>query len=624
MTKSESIEKTFKDHLIEKQGHKEIQNASLVPLNDPSVLFTTAGMHPLVPYLLGQPHPLGNRLVNIQRCVRTNAIEKIGDTVHGTFFEMLGRWSLGDYFKNESLEYTFDWYTSKDYLGLDPNRIYVTVFKGNESAEKDRESINKWKELFNSVGIKAAVCDGSNTDDPDLRIFPLDMEGNWWGPAGTTGPCGPDSELFYWRGKNKPDFNQNIPGDLSNMFIELCNNVFMSYNKQSDGSYIPLSKNNVDFGAGLERITLIEEFKEPDGSLPIELSIFNTDLFSNAREYLEELSGTSVTGSMGSETKSLRIILDHIRSIIFIIADGVLPSNKDQGYILRRLIRRVMRQGLTLKLGEEYFSVVIDKYIEKYSSKYPYLKDQKDLIHNVVEQEIRVFKITLEKGLREIAKVKTESKLSGKLAFYLYETYGFPLEMSLEEFGVDQRDVSTITTEYMLEHTNHQQNSRIGGEKRFKGGLSDQSVETIKLHTTQHLLLKALQMALNTDVKQKGSNITPERLRLDINLDHKLSDTELKEVENIVNQKIQENLPVIRVEMPKEEAEQLGAEMEFDQKYPEIVSVYFIGSKDNHFSAEFCGGPHVTNTSDIGGIFKISKQEKISSSILRLKGTISK
>jgi alanyl-tRNA synthetase len=389
MLTSEEIRKKFIEFMKSK-NHKEAPNASLIPLNDPSVLFTTAGMHPLVPYLMGQPHPLGKRLTNVQRCIRTDDIDEVGNTTHLTFFEMLGFWSLGDYFKEFAIKTTFEFLTSEKYLGLDPNRIYATVFEGNEQIPLDEQSIEIWKEIYANEGIQAEVYDGKNLNAPKLRIFPLNWKENGWGPAGETGPCGPDTEFFYWRGEGKPDFNEFVPWDTSNMFIEICNDVFMAYNKNKDGTYSELEQKNVDFGGGFERMALISQFKDNNGVVPMRYSVFNTDLFENEREYLESKI-QNIDLKEEEKTNAIRIILDHVRSAVFAIADGAYPSNKDQGYITRRLIRRAIRAGKKLELENKFIHELGKSFIESYKNNYPHLKENENRILDNLGKEEQKF-----------------------------------------------------------------------------------------------------------------------------------------------------------------------------------------------------------------------------------------
>lgn len=627
---------------FESRGHKEAPNASLVPLNDPSVLFTTAGMHPLVPYLLGQPHPLGNRLVNIQKCVRTNDIEEVGDTTHLTFFEMMGYWSLGDYFKEEAIEMTFEFFTSKEYMNFDPNRLYVTTFEGDEDAPEDNDSIKKWQEVFKSKNIDAKVWNKENFDN-NPRIFPQGKDENWWGPAGQTGPCGPDSELFYWRGQGQPDFNKFVPWDDSGMFIEISNDVFMEFNKEDNGNFTPLSQKNVDFGSGLERVAMIEQMKSEDGSFPISVSLYDTDIFKPIIQKIESIFNVQYEPDNENTfeiTKSIRVIAEHSRSAVFILADGITPGSKDQGYVLRRLIRRMVRHGLKLGENVDFTKDIALVVIDQMKEIYPHLEENKNTIINGIDSEEIKFRRTISNGVKELRKmIDSKEELNGEAAFYIYETYGFPLELTLEEFNLSEEEAITITDQFNASKTRHQEMSRAGAEQKFKGGLADQSEEVTKLHTAHHLLLKALQEVLGDHVKQRGSNITGERLRIDFEHGESLTPEQIEKVEKIVNEQISNSLDVVRVEIAKVEAEKIqGVQQEFGQKYPEVVTVYVIGEnlgseekalerlkEGDFFSAEFCGGPHVTNTMKIGEndkTFKISKQESIGSGKRRMKGVL--
>jgi len=471
MNLSKSVKEEFIKLLTEKYNHKEIPNSSLIPVNDPSVLFTTSGMHPLVVYLLGEPHRLGKRLVNIQRCFRTDDIEEVGDTIHHTLFEMLGYWSLGDYFKELSLDITFAYFVNK--LQFNPNRLYSTVFVGNTDVELDTISINKWKELYRSVGMEPGVWDGKNFTE-NTRIFPLLKKENWWGPVGDMGPCGPDSELFYWRGKGKPDLRRFVPWDTSNMFIEISNNVFMGYNKTKDMRYVPLTQKNIDFGGGYERITLISQFKEEDGSLDMKYSVYDTELFDVQRELLEELSGKSFQESTKEEIKNLRIVLDHMRGIIFLLTEGVLPRNKDRGYILRRLIRRVMRMGKVLGIEKPFVLELGTSFFETYKEQYSHFGEQLTSVCEVLKTEIDKFNITLDRGLKKLESLHLNKKnVTGMELFNLFETYGFPCELSLEVLSIDGKGYLLILDEFNKCMRKHQELSRMSSVEKFRGGLTD-------------------------------------------------------------------------------------------------------------------------------------------------------
>lgn len=691
MKTTSQIRQMFLDFMKSK-GHVEVPNASLVPVNDPTVLFTTAGMHPLVPYLLGQPHASGKRITNSQKCVRTNDIEEVGDTTHLTFFEMLGYWSLGDYFKEEALNMSFEFYTSKDYIGFDPKRMYVTVFEGNQDAGIDETSINTWKEIFSKAGIKAEVWNCENFEQKNLRIFPLNKKENWWGPAGETGPCGPDSEMFYWRGEGEPDFTKYVPWDDSGMFIEVGNDVFMEFNKNKEGVFEQLKSKNVDFGGGLERITAIHNFRDENGVFAMKYSVYDIDIFQKIISKIEEISGKkySPTDEIDEETVAFRVVAEHSRSATFILADGIRPANKDQGYILRRLIRRMVRHGKKLGIEQNFTKDVAMCVIETMGDYYTHLVTNTNFIIDEIEKEEIKFSKTLLIGLKklnEILNLKTQNvetqnlaslpTITGTQAFMVYETYGFPIEMIIEElkntFDLNSEKINSITEEFNKEFEKHKSESRSGAEQKFKGGLADASVETTKLHTAHHLLLAAMQKLINPEIKQRGSNITAERLRMDFNFERKLTDEEVKQVEDLVNAKINDKLDVDGWKMKKERAEMLGAAMEFGQKYPEFVTVYVIGKiadiqgptqspatsddfegiavllnenaklnnslngsivyrierlekyLNNAFSKEFCGGPHVSNTSELaegGKKFKIIGQESVGAGLRRIKAAL--
>ena len=567
MTSSE-LRTKFLD-FFEKRGHKVIPSASLIP-KDSTVLFTTAGMQPLVPFLLGQQHPLGKRLVNIQKCFRANDIEEVGDDTHNTFFQMLGNWSLGDYWKKESIQWSFEFLT-KD-LGIPVERLAISCFVGDENAPKDQESADLWE----AEGIAKE------------RIAFLPKEDNWWGPVGDTGPCGPDTEIFYWKLNDAPAPKTFDPADKN--WVEIWNNVFMQYVKNQGGEYVLAEQKNVDTGMGFERTLAV---------LNGYTNIYQTDLFEPVIKifpgYFDE--------------RKKRIIADHARASVFLISDGVAPSNKDQGYVLRRLLRRMivhLRQTTGIDLFEP-----IKKSIEIYKDLYE-LNENKIL--SVVKEEADKFEKTLASGLKAIEKIDV---INGKEAFFLYETYGFPLEVLEEMRVVENRQ------DFFEELKKHQELSRTASAGMFKGGLADHKPETVKLHTAHHLLLAALQELFGKQVKQKGSNINSERLRIDFSFDRKLTDEEKKKIENMVQLKIGGGLEVVKKEMPLEEAKKIGAEMEFGVKYGNTVSVYFIEDKNgNVFSKEFCGGPHVGNTSELGK-FKILKEEAVSSGVRRIKAILS-
>ncbi len=604
MTSEEIRAKFLK--FFEEKGHKVIPSASLVPENDPSVLFTTAGMHPLVPYLLGEKHPSGNRLVNVQKCIRTGDIDEVGDYCHHTFFEMLGNWSLGDYFKKEVIEWSLEFLTSDKWLGLDKNKIAVSVFKGDEDAPFDEEAYETWKGL----GIN------------EKRIAKLPKKNNWWGPAGETGPCGPDSEMFYWAGdpNNVPEsFNDDNP-----LWLEIWNDVFMQYNKTSLSKFEQLSQKNVDTGMGLERTLAVVNGLDDN---------YRTELFCPIIQKIETLSGKKYDENQ----KAMRIIADHLKAATFILGDekGIVPSNTGQGYVLRRLTRRAVRYGKQLGI-KNFTNEVSEVVVNMYKDTYPELEINKEFIFFNLKQEEEKFERTLEKGLKELRnkfemmRSLGKKSMSGKEYFDLFQTYGFPIEMALEEirnlgemfkYDLIIKDEESKST-FILEFKKHQELSQTSSAGMFKGGLSDAGEETKKLHTATHLLRQALEDVLKTEITQKGSNITSERLRFDFSFTRKMTDEEKKNVEDIVNEKINEKLPVNKIVMKKEEAEKTGAAHIFGDKYGDEVSIYSIGdSLETAYSKEFCGGPHVTNTSELGS-FKILKEEAVSAGVRRIKAVL--
>lgn len=571
MTSNQIREKFLK--FFESKGHSIIPSASLIPENDNSVLFTTAGMQPLVPYLLGKDHPEGRRLASAQKCLRTGDIDDIGDNRHLTFFEMLGNWSLGDYFKEESIAWSFEFLTSKENgLGLDPARLYVTCFEGDESAPRDEESKNIWMK----------------TEIPENRIYFLGKEDNWWGP-GENGPCGPDTEIFYDVTGKCGDLSHEdfLRAQKEEKVIEIWNNVFMEY-ESKDGKVIgKLAQKNVDTGMGLERITAVINGKD---------NVYDTDCF----EYI-------LNSLPSGDEKSRRIIADHMRASCFLISDGVLPGNSDRAYILRRLLRGAIRHGK--KIGFEGVSSLVLKIAEKYKENYSL---DVNFITPIVEAEENKFLNTLDKGLKEFEKGERD-------AFLLFTSYGFPVEMTIE---LAREKGETIDIDlFNQKMKEHQDKSRAGAEQKFKGGLAGTSEAIVKLHTAHHLLLAALQKVLGPSVKQRGSNITEERLRIDFSFDRKMTDEEKSEVEKLVNEAIEKDYTVVKREMPKSEAEKIGAEMEFGAKYEDIVSVYFVEKGDDVFSKEFCGGPHVEHTGILGK-FKIQKEEASSAGVRRIKAIL--
>ncbi len=594
---------------FEGKGHAIIPSAPLVPENDPTVLFTTAGMHPLVPFLMGEKHPLGKRLANVQKCVRTGDIDDVGDNRHNTFFEMLGNWSLGDYFKKEAIEWSFEFITSEKWLGLDPRRLYVTVFEGDDDAPLDQESINIWKDQFEKIGIKAEVAGADKIVDEARRIIPLGKDDNWWGPAGETGPCGPCTEMFYDVSPENGSFTDSFENLVNNFrLLEFWNDVFMEYNKKKDGTFESMSQQNVDTGMGLERVVVIANGKD---------NIFDTEIFQPIIRKIEEISSRSY----GEEEYKgpMRIISDHLKSAVFMIADGVQPSNVERGYILRRLIRRAVRQGKILGIEKDFAGDIAQVVIDEYGESYPELTENKDKIFEELELEETRFKQTLEKGLKKIKEVIAESrkteKISGSEAFMLFSTYGFPLELTREiakehEIGVDEEG-------FHEEFKKHQELSRTASGGMFKGGLADAGEKAVNLHTATHLLLAALRKVLGEHVFQKGSNITAERLRFDFSHSKKMTPEEIEKVENLVNEAIQKNIPVKCAEMTLEEAQKAGAMGVFGEKYGDKVKVYSILD----LSREICGGPHASRTGELGK-FKISKEEASSAGVRRIKAVL--
>ncbi len=582
----------FKD-----RGHAIIPSASIIPENDPTVLFTTAGMHPLVPYLLGETHPAGKRLTDVQKCVRTGDIDEVGDASHLTFFEMLGNWSLGDYFKKEAIAWSWEFLTSPEYLGLDPERLAFSVFAGDENAPRDDESFEIWC----SMGV------------PAERIFYLPKENNWWGPAGLTGPCGPDTEMFVITDKAPcgPDCS---PACSCGRYLEIWNDVFMQYNKQADGTFLPLAHPNVDTGMGLERTLCVLTGKK---------SVYDTELFAGILQKIAELTGKQY-GQGEDTTRAFRIIADHLRTSTFMIGDprGVTPANVDQGYILRRLIRRAVRFGMRLGAPEGFTAEVAKVIIEKYGKVYPELLQNAAHIKEQLILEEQRFARTLRQGEREFEKILSAIEkynlpkvIDGKRAFTLYDTYGFPIEMTVElaaEHGLP------VDTEGFAERfRQHQQLSQAGAEQRFKGGLADHSEQTARLHTATHLLHAALRKVLGEEVAQKGSNITAERLRFDFSFGRRMTPEEIAEVEKLVNDAIAADFPIDCAEMSVEEAKNQGAIGLFESRYGEKVKVYSMGP----FSREICGGPHAGRTGELKS-FKIQKEESSSAGVRRIKAVI--
>ena len=637
---------------MESKGHHRIQSASVIPENDPTVLFTTAGMHPLVPYLMGTPHPAGTRLTDVQKCIRTGDIDDVGDPSHLTFFEMLGNWSLGDYFKKEAISWSWEFLTSPEYLGLDKNRLAFSVFAGNEDCPRDVESHDLWR----SMGVE------------EDHIFYLPKENNWWGPAGITGPCGPDTEMFIITDK-EPCGPNCSPACSCGRYLEIWNDVFMQYNKQKDGSFQPLAKKNVDTGMGLERTICVLTGKK---------TVYETDAFADILAKIAELSGKTY-GESEEVTKAFRIIADHMRTSTFILGDdrGVSPSNTDQGYILRRLIRRAVRYGMSLGMAEGFTAQIAQVIIDQYREVYPELERNSAFVLEQLQLEEGRFARTLKQGEKEFEKVyanavntrallesilnaedkaafarelaqqkklrpspdmlpiieaanagdesalvaalnarmATLDTLDGRSAFKLYDTYGFPIEMTIELAA--EKGLKVDEADFAERFKKHQELSHQGADQKFKGGLADHSEQTAKLHTATHLLHAALRKVLGDEVAQKGSNITAERLRFDFSFGRKVTKEELDEVEKLVNEAIAAKAPVVCEEMTVPEAKEKGAIGLFESKYGEKVRTYRMGE----FSFEICGGPHATNTGDLGA-FKIMKEESSSAGVRRIKAVL--
>ena len=580
--------KFFKDH-----GHAVISSASVIPENDPTVLFTTAGMHPLVPYLMGAKHPAGKRLTDVQKCVRTGDIDDVGDFSHLTFFEMLGNWSLGDYFKEQMIPWSWEFLTSPEYLGLPKDRLAFSVFAGDADCPRDEESAQLWR----------------NCGVADDHIFFLPKENNWWGPAGITGPCGPDTEMFIITDK-EPCGPNCSPACSCGRYLEIWNDVFMQYNKKADGTFEPLEQKNVDTGMGLERTICVLNGKK---------SVYETDLFADILKKISELSGKEY-GSDEMTTRAFRIIADHMRTATFIMGDdrGVSPSNVDQGYVLRRLIRRAVRYGMGIGMPEGFTGEVAKVIIEQYRDVYPELKRNEAFVVEQLSLEESRFARTLKQGNREFEKLVEkvqDGQIDGVSAFHLYDTYGFPVEMT-EELA-RERGLTVDMDGFHDCFRRHQATSQAGAEQRFKGGLADNSEQSARLHTATHLLHAALRKVLGPEVAQKGSNITAERLRFDFSFGRKMTKEELAEVERLVNEAIESHTPVTCEEMTVAQAKEQGAIGLFESKYGEKVKVYTMGP----YSKEICGGPHAQNTGDLVS-FKIKKEESSSAGVRRIKAII--
>lgn len=591
--KARALKEAYLD-FFKSKNHAIISGSSLIPENDPTVLFTTAGMHPLVPYLLGEPHPAGTRLCDCQKCIRTGDIDEVGDRTHLTFFEMLGNWSLGDYFKEEAIAWSYEFLTSKTYLGFNPARLSVTVFEGNDAAPKDEESIAIWKKL----GI------------PEERIFANPVEDNWWGPAGETGPCGPDTEMFYDTGLAScgPDCK---PGCACGKYFEVWNDVFMQYEKTKEGAFFPLKQSNVDTGMGVERTITMMQGKK---------TVYETELFEPLMDAIASVSGKKMT----PENQTVfRVIADHMRSSVFVLGDsvGVTPGNLGQGYVLRRLIRRAVRYAKKLEAPIGFTGTLAECIIEDYRQDFPELEENRGRILNELKEEEEKFEKTLSRGTAELDKVIAQMKehkqdvVSGRVAFRLYDTCGFPLEFTEEICREHGLRIDRAGFDKAFEK--HKEISKQGSEGAFKGGLADDSVMTTRLHTATHLLHRSLMNVLGDHVKQKGSNITAERLRFDFSHTEKMTPEQIKEVEKSVNDVIEKGLPVHMEVMSLGEARKNGATALFAGKYGEKVKVYTIGD----FSKEVCGGPHVENTKELGH-FIIKKEKSSSAGVRRIQAVL--
>ena len=585
------LRKLFLQFFLEK-GHAVIPSSSLIPENDPTALFTMAGMHPLVPYLLGAKHPAGSRLCDVQKCVRTGDIDEVGDASHCTFFEMLGNWSLGDYFKQDAIAWSWEFLTDEKWLGIDKDKLYFTCFAGEGELPRDTEAHDRWVEM----GV-----------DPS-HIFYLGREHNWWGPAGQTGPCGPDTEMFIDTGK-EPCGPDCFPGCHCGKYLEIWNDVFMQYNKTAEGKYEPLAQKNVDTGMGLERTVATLQ------GVP---SVYDTDAFTGILATISELSGKNFSDSP-AVTRAFRIIADHMRTATFMLGDqrGVTPSNVDQGYILRRIIRRALRYAMQLGMPEMSLSKIAEAVIDTYGDIYPELNEHRETVISELDKEEKAFQRTLNQGTKEFERIKNsfpDGRIDGVTAFHLFDTFGFLIEFTEE---LARENGLTVDIEgYKAAFAEHQAKSRAGAEQKFKGGLADHSEATTKLHSATHLLQAALRKVLNDDtISQKGSNITPERLRFDFSFGRKVTPEELAAVEKCVNDAIEADVPITCEEMSYEEAKARGAIGLFT--YGDIVKVYTMGD----FSCEMCGGPHATHTGELG-TFKIKKEEASSAGVRRIKAVL--
>lgn len=581
----ETREQLIKKYLdfFSKNKHKIIPPSPLGPKNDPTVLFTTAGMHPLIPYLLGQKHPLGKRLADVQKCIRTTDIDEVGNTTHHTFFEMLGNWSLGDYFKEEAIKLSFEFLTKE--LDIPIKKLAVSVFKGDEDAPRDTTSATVWK----SLGM------------PEEKIAFLEKKDNWWGPAGETGPCGPDSEMFYWK-DNPPAPKTFNPEDKN--WVEIWNDVFMEYNRTKSGKYELLKQKNVDTGMGVERTLAVLNNLDDN---------YLTSVWNPVIKQIEQVSKKHY-GKNSEDTKAMRIIADHIKASVMILAEQTTPSNIGQGYVLRRLIRRAIRYGKLLGIKNNFTKEIALSVFPIYKD-YEELKQNRKFILEQLEIEEQKFNNTIQEGMKKFNKIAKDNKISGQDAFLLFQSYGFPIEMTQEL--AKEKNIKLNVNSFEKELKKHQELSRTASAGKFKSGLADSTETTTKLHTATHLLNQALKEILGKDIKQKGSNITPERLRFDFNFPRKLTEQEIKEIENLINKKISEKLGIQSEEMPLSKAISSGAEAEFGTKYPDKVTVYIIKG----FSKEICAGPHAKNTGELG-YFKIIKEESSSAGVRRIKAVL--
>ncbi|MFA6050350.1 MAG: alanine--tRNA ligase [Candidatus Paceibacterota bacterium] len=616
MTTAE-VRKKFLE-FYEKRGHKVIPSAPLVPENDPTTLFTGSGMQPLIPYLLGQPHPEGKRLVDSQKSFRSMDIDDVGDNRHTTFFEMLGNWSLGDYFKAEQLPWVFEFLTNE--VGLDPKKLFVSVFRGDHATkiEADDEAVKIWKEIFSTKDINAEFADLRSEAEasergtrPNERIFAYDVKKNWWSRSGEPAkmpvgePGGPDSEIFYEFSyiEHDPKYGKHChPNCDCGRYMEIGNSVFMEYKKENDGSFSLLPQKNVDFGGGLERIV----------AASIDANdVFQIDVFKGLIATLEGLSAKDYKDP--EYIAAFRVVADHIRSSVFLIGDGVIPGNSEQGYFVRRLLRRAIRFWDKLGIPDAGISALVSPLLSFYEEAYPGTWEKREFIADEIKKEEERFRKTLIQGMKEFEK--------GKDPFVLFSTYGFPFELTLEL--AKEKGIEVNLEEFEKKMKDHQDLSRAGSEKKFKGGLGDTSDKSLQYHTATHLLQQALRDVLGAHVGQKGSNITPERLRFDFTHTAKMTPEEIQKVEEIVNAKIKAGLPVQVASLPKEEAVKTGAIHFFGEKYPDTVTVYYVGEDLDHaYSKEFCGGPHVTNTSELKGTFKIQKEEAVSQGVRRIKAVL--